>query len=32
VPQGLRLIKVYTLAGAVRDLRALAAGANVPGC
>ena len=32
VPQGLRLIKVYTLAGAVRDLRAFAAGANVPGC
>ena len=32
VPQGLRLVKVYTLAGAVRDLSALAAGASVPGC
>ncbi len=32
VPQGLRLIKVYTLAGAVRDLRTLAAGRGVPSC
>jgi PDZ domain-containing protein len=32
VPQGLRLIKVYTLAGAVRDLNALAAGHSVPSC
>jgi len=32
VPQGLRLIKVSTLAGAVRDLKALAAGGNVPSC
>jgi PDZ domain-containing protein len=32
VPQGLRVVKVYTLAGAVRDLKALAAGASVPGC
>jgi PDZ domain-containing protein len=32
VPQGLRLIKVSTLAGAVRALKALAAGANVPSC
>jgi PDZ domain-containing protein len=32
VPQGLRLIKVYTLAGAVRDLKALAAGRSVPSC
>jgi Lon-like protease len=32
VPQGLRLIKVSTLAGAVHDLKALAAGGNVPSC
>ena len=32
VPQGLRLIKVYTLASAVRDLRALGAGQAVPTC
>jgi PDZ domain-containing protein len=32
VPQGLRLIKVSTLAGAVRALRALAAGRSVPSC
>jgi PDZ domain-containing protein len=32
VPQGMRLIKVYTLAGAVRDLKALAAGRSVPSC
>jgi len=32
VPQGLRLIKVSTLAGAVRELKALAAGGNVPSC
>jgi len=32
VPQGLRLIKVSTLAGAVRDLKALAAGRSVPSC
>jgi PDZ domain-containing protein len=32
VPQGLRLVKVYTLAGAMRDLKALAAGGSVPSC
>jgi Lon-like protease len=32
VPQGLRLVKVYTLAGAVRDLQALAAGRGAPSC
>ena len=32
VPQGLRLIKVSTLAGAVHDLQALAAGRSVPSC
>jgi len=32
VPQGLRLIKVSTLAGAVRDLKSLAAGGSVPSC
>jgi PDZ domain-containing protein len=32
VPQGLRLVKVYTLAGAVRDLKALTAGGSVPSC
>jgi Lon-like protease len=32
VPPGLRLIKVSTLAGAVRGLKALAAGGNVPSC
>jgi PDZ domain-containing protein len=32
VPQGLRLIKVSTLAGAVHDLKALAAGGSVPSC
>jgi len=32
VPSGLRLIKVSTLAGAVRALHALAAGKNVPAC
>jgi PDZ domain-containing protein len=31
-PQGLRLVKVYTLAGAMRDLKALAAGGSVPSC
>jgi len=32
VPPGLRLVKVFTLAGAVRDLKALAAGRSVPSC
>jgi PDZ domain-containing protein len=32
VPQGMRLIKVSTLAGAVRDLRALRTGGSVPSC
>jgi Lon-like protease len=32
VPPGMRLIKVSTLAGAVRALKALAAGAQVPSC
>jgi len=32
VPQGLRLIKVSTLAGAVHELKALAAGDSVPSC
>jgi Lon-like protease len=32
VPKGLRLVKVYTLGGAVRDLSALAAGGSVPSC
>jgi PDZ domain-containing protein len=32
VPQGLRLIKVSTLAGAVRALKALATGGSVPSC
>jgi len=32
VPQGLRVIKVSTLAGAVHALKALAAGGNVPSC
>jgi len=32
VPRGLRIIKVATLAGAVRDLKALAAGGGVPSC
>jgi PDZ domain-containing protein len=32
VPQGLRLIKVSTLTGAVHDLKALAAGGRVPSC
>jgi len=32
VPQGLRLIKVSTLAGAVTALKALAAGRGVPSC
>jgi PDZ domain-containing protein len=32
VPAGMRLIKVSTLAGAVRALRALAAGRSVPAC
>lgn len=32
VPAGLRLVKVSTLAGAVRALRALAAGRRVPSC
>ena len=32
VPQGLRLVKVYTLAGAMRGLKALAAGGSVPSC
>jgi len=32
VPQGMRLIKVSTLAGAVRDLKTLAAGGSAPSC
>jgi PDZ domain-containing protein len=32
VPAGLRLVKVSTLAGAVHDLKVLAAGGNVPSC
>jgi Lon-like protease len=32
VPAGMRLVKVSTLAGAVRALKALAAGAQVPSC
>jgi PDZ domain-containing protein len=32
VPQGLRLIKVFNLAGAVHDLHALRAGGSVPSC
>jgi PDZ domain-containing protein len=32
VPQGMRLIKVFTLAGAVRDLKALQSGGSVPSC
>jgi Lon-like protease len=32
VPQGLRLIKVFNLAGAVRDLHALRTGGSVPSC
>ncbi len=32
VPPGMRLIKVSTLAGAVRALKALSAGAQVPSC
>jgi PDZ domain-containing protein len=32
VPQGLRLVKVSTLAGAVAALKALAAGRSVPSC
>jgi PDZ domain-containing protein len=32
VPAGLRLVKVYTLTGALRDLKALAAGRSVPSC
>ena len=32
VPQGLRLVKVSTLAGAVQDLKALAVGGSVPSC
>ncbi|MCK1815803.1 hypothetical protein N0X72_20160 [Streptomyces carpaticus] len=32
LPDGLRLIPVTTLSGAVEDLRALAAGDSVPGC
>ncbi len=32
VPAGLRLVKVSTLAGAVHDLQALAAGRGVPSC
>jgi Lon-like protease len=32
VPNGLRLVKVSTLAGAVHDLRTLAAGGSVPSC
>jgi len=32
VPQGLRLVKVSTLAGAMRDLKALSAGGSVPSC
>jgi len=32
VPQGLRLIKVFNLAGAVHDLHALRTGGSVPSC
>jgi PDZ domain-containing protein len=32
VPQGLRLVKVSTLAGAMGDLKALSAGGSVPSC
>jgi PDZ domain-containing protein len=32
VPQGMRLIKVSTLAGAVRDLKALRTGGSEPSC
>jgi PDZ domain-containing protein len=32
VPQGMRLIKVSTLAGAMSALKALAAGRSVPSC
>ena len=32
VPPGLRLVKVFTLNGAVRDLKALEAGRSVPSC
>jgi PDZ domain-containing protein len=32
VPPGLRLIKVFNLAGAVRDLHALRTGGSVPSC
>ncbi len=32
VPAGMRLIKVSTLSGAVRDLQALKAGRPVPSC
>jgi Lon-like protease len=32
VPSGLRLVKVWTLAGAVHDLKTLAAGGSVPSC
>ena len=32
VPQGLRLVKVSTLSGAMHDLSALAAGRSVPSC
>lgn len=32
VPAGLRVVRVGTLAGAVRDLQALAAGKSVPSC
>jgi Lon-like protease len=32
VPAGLRLVKVSTLAGALQDLKALAAGRGVPSC
>jgi PDZ domain-containing protein len=32
VPRGMRLIKVFTLAGAVRDLKALRSGGSVPSC
>jgi PDZ domain-containing protein len=32
VPAGMRLIKVSTLGDAVKDLKALAAGRNVPSC
>ena len=32
VPQGMRLIKVSTLAGAVRALKALQSGGSVPSC